>query len=168
MKAFTLIELIMTLVIIGALVWVGTAATLSGIDAWGFFIQRKEILTDGRMAMDRMIREIRMIRDLTSVTAANSSTFSFVDINGSSIVFSVSSDVINRTENSFTNGLVGNVSGLTFTYLDSGGSQIITPLVSPFETDIRGIRIEVSLAKGSGRPASRPLNLRSEVWPRNL
>jgi Tfp pilus assembly protein PilW len=163
-KALTLIEVILTLVILSIVIWIGIASMLSGIDTWSFFTQRKDILNDGRMALDRMLREIRMTKDTTSVTTANSTTFRFMDMNSNDIAFSINSGTINRTENGTTNGLLSNVSSLTFVYYDANDAVITTPVVVPSETDIRRIRVAISLSKGT----SDTLNLQSDVSPRNL
>lgn len=163
-KAFTIIELIMMLVVLAVVVWIGIAAMLSGIDTWGFFAQRKELLGDARMAMDRMLRETRAIKNKTSVATANSATFRFTDVNNNDITYAISSGVISRTQNGTTNTLLVNVANLTFTYYDSVGAVIGVPVVSPSETDIRRVRIAVALSKGT----SRTVNLQSDVWPRNL
>jgi len=163
-KAFTLIELVVTIAVLAVLAWLGLAATLSAVDTWGFLTQRKEILIDGSAAMDRMTREIRETKNSTSVTAANSTTFAFTDINNNSITFTINSGVINITENGATNGLSSNVTGLTFTYYDSNNSVIASPIVAPSATNIKRVRINITLSKGT----SRPVNLESDVWPRNL
>lgn len=163
-KAFTLIEVILTLVLLSIVIWIGIAAMFSGMDTWSFFTQRKDILSDGRMAMDRMLREIRMTKNTTSVTTANSGTFRFTDTANKDITYTLSSSVVNRTQDGVTNGLLGSVSSLSFTYYDADGSVIATPVVAPSATNIRRIRILIAMSKGT----SRPVNLRSDVWPRNL
>lgn len=154
----------MTLVVVGILVWIGTAAMLGGIDAWGFFSQRKDLICDGRMALDRMGRQIRMTKDAASVITANSAAFRFTDANNNDITYTLSGGVINQTENGVTNGLLSNADSFTLTYYDSAGAVIPAPAVAPSQTDIRRVRIAVSLSKGT----SRTVNLQSDVWPRNL
>ena len=163
-KSFTLVELIVSLVLLGIFSWIGISVMFTGVDIWGFFSQRKEILADARMSIDRMSREIRMIKNNTSVTTADSSVFRFTDINNNDIIFVLSSGLINRTENGVTNGLLSDVTGLTFTYYDSNGSVIASPLVSPSQTNIRRVRIDITLSKG----ASQAVNLRIDAWPRSL
>jgi len=164
MKAFTIIELVITLVVIGILVWVGIAAMFCGTDGYIFFAQRKEMLADARMSLDRMSREIRMVKNITSITTATQTTFSFIDTSDKNITFSISSGVINRIEDGVTNSLLGDVDSLTFTYYNAGDSVIASPIVSPAETDIRRIKISITISKEQGRT----LNLQSDITPRNL
>jgi prepilin-type N-terminal cleavage/methylation domain-containing protein len=163
-KSFSLIELVVTMSVLAVLAWLGFSATLSAVDTWGFLTQRKEILMDGSSAMDRMTREIREVRNSTSVTTANSTTFVFTDSNNSSIVFTINSGVINITENGATNGLLSNATAMAFTYYNSNNTVIATPAVAPSATNIKRVRINITLSKG----ASRPMYLQSDVWPRNL
>lgn len=163
-KSFTLIELVITIVVLAVMGWMGISAMLSGVDSWLYFTQRKELLVNGRMALDRASREIRMVKNATSVLTANSTTFRFIDLYDKDITYTISSDVINRTEDSFTNGLLSNVTNLIFTYYDSNNSIIGSPVVFPSQTNIRRVRIAMSLLKGD----SQTLNLQTDVWPRNL
>mgnify|MGYP001598238381 CR=1 FL=1 len=163
-KSFTLIELVITMAVLVAMGWMGISALLAGVDSWSMFIQRKELLSDGRMAVDRMAREIRMIKNITSVLTADAAAFSFTDTNNNNLSFTLNSSVIERAENEATNGLLDNVSNLSFTYYDTNNSVILTPAVSPLETNIRRIRISITLLKG----ASRQVNLQTDTWPRNL
>jgi len=137
---------------------------LSGIESWSVFAQRKELITDGRMAMERMLREIRMIKDTTSILTAGAATFEFVDTNDNDIVFTFSAGAITRAENGTTNTLLGNVSSVTFTYYDTNNAAIASPVVSPSATNIRRAEILISMSKGE----SGIVNLKSDVRPRNL
>ena len=163
-KSFTIIELVITMTVLVVIGWLGVSALLSGVDSWSMFNQRKELLTDGRMALDRMAREIRMVKDKTSILTADAVIFSFVDADDNTLSFATNLSVIERTENSTVNGLLDNVTNLSFTYYDANNSVIVTPVVSPSETNIKRIRINISLNKGS----SHALNLETDAWPRNL
>ena len=163
-KSFTLIELVITMTVLVVMGWLGVSALLSGVDSWSMFNQRKELLTDGRMALDRMAREIRMVKDKENILVADPAAFSFVDVDNNTISFTINSSVVERAENLTVNGLLGNVTNLSFTYYDASNSIISTPVISPSETNIRRVKINISLSKG----ASRDLNLETDAWPRNL
>lgn len=163
-NSFTIIELIITMTVLAFMGWLGISALLSGTDSWLMLNQRKEIMTDGRMAMDRMAREIRMIKDKTSVLTADAAALSFVDIDNNTISFALNSSVLERTENSTANGLLDNVASLSFTYYDANNSVIAAPIVSPLETNIKIIQINISLSKGP----SQVMYLQVKSWPRNL
>jgi prepilin-type N-terminal cleavage/methylation domain-containing protein len=160
---FTLVELIVVIAIIGIIASIVGFILLGAVDAWTFKITRSDILWDGRLAMERMVREIREIRNLTSVVTANSSQFRFINADDVDITYSVTSTNLNRTEDGNANILAADVSSLGFTYYDANGDTIATPAVSPSETNIRRVRINLTLTKNG-----KNLYLQSEGVPRNF
>jgi prepilin-type N-terminal cleavage/methylation domain-containing protein len=162
-RGFTLIEIIIVITILGIIAGVVGFILLSTIDAWTFKFNRFELLSDGRLAMNRMLREIREIKDLTSVTTASSSQFRFTNVNDVDVTYSLSSTNLNRTEDGTANVLAGNVSSITFTYYDANGDVISIPTVSPGTTDIRRVRINLTFTK-----AGENVYLQSESVPRNF
>ena len=93
------------------------------------------------------MREIRTIRNSTSVTTASAAQLRFIDTNNTDITYSLSSTNLNRTANGTANLLAENVSSLAFTYYDSSGTVIPVPTVSPSATNIRRVRVSLTLTK---------------------
>ena len=146
-KGFTLIELVIVITIIGITASILGFMLLGTIKAWTFKFNRNDILWDGRLALDRMTREIRTIKNSTSITTATSSQFRFTDAGNKDITYSLSSTNLNRTENGTANLLAGDVSSLAFTYYNSSDTVIPSPVVSPSATDIRRVKINLTLTK---------------------
>jgi len=146
-KGFTLIEVIITITVVGIVSVIIGSMLLGIVKAWTFKFNRNDMLWDGRLALDRMTREIRTVKDSTSVTTATSSQFRFTDTGNKDITYSLSSTNLNRTENGTVNLLAENVSTLTFTYYNSSDAVIPNPAVSPSATDIRRVRINLTLTK---------------------
>lgn len=161
-RGFTLVELVIVITIVGIAAAVAGSMLLGTIDAWTFKFNRNDIIWDGRLAIDRMTREIRAVRDNTSVTTASSTQFRFTDAGNKDITYSLSSTDLNRTEDGVTNLIAENVSSLAFTYYDASESPIPTPTVSP-TTDIRRIRINLTLTKNG-----QNVYLQSDSVPRNF
>ena len=113
--------------------------------------------------MDRMTREIRTVRDDASVATASSGQFRFIDAGDKDITYSLSSTNLNRTENGTANLLAENVSSIAFTYYDAGGTAIPAPTVSPSATDIRRVRINLTLTKNG-----EDVYLQSDSSPKNF
>lgn len=162
-KGFTLIELVIVITIIGIISGVVGYILLGTVQGWTFKASRNDLLWDGRLAMNRMVREIREIKDSTSVTTADSSQFKFIDMHDTDITYSINSTILNRTEGGTSNKIAENVSAIVFTYYSSSGSTITTPLVAPLSTDIRRIKIDLTLTKGGEN-----VYLQSEGVPRNF
>lgn len=160
MKAYTLIELIIVLVVIGIVAGAGVPIMLETADAW--FISSKfqdNAVSNAMLASSRMSREIRRLLNDASVTTATASAFSFTDIGSNSITYNLSSTSLMRNSDT----LAENVSALTYTYYDDNGNAIATPVVSPNNTDIRRIQVNFSILAGSNT-----LNFQFGVRPQNL
>ncbi len=161
---FTLIELVIVITIIGIITGVVAFTLLGAVDAWTFKFNRSELLSDGRLAMNRMVREIREIKNRGNVTKAKSSEFRFINTSDVDIKYKLDNgDLLNRTEDGTKNLLAEYVSDLTFTYFDSSGATIAIPDTSPDATDIRRIRIDMTFTK-----SGENVYLQSQSVPRNF
>ena len=158
-KGFTLIELIIVIVILGIIVAIGAPLLLSVSDSLAFLVARTAIDQAADIALSRMTREMRRLKDDSSVNTATSSQFSFDDVNSNTISYSLSSTDLMRNSDI----LASDVQNLSFTYYDDSGSTISTPVVSPQETDIRSIEISCEF-----QSSGETLYYKSQVRPRNL
>ena len=161
-KGFTLVELVIVITIAGIAAAIVGTILLGTVKAWTFKFNRGDILWDARVAIDRMTREIRTVRNNASVTTASSGQFRFIDAGNVDITYSLSSTNLNRTENGTANLLAENVSSLSFTYYDAAGTVIPSPTVSP-TTNIKRVRINLTLIKNG-----QTLYLQSDSMPRNF
>ncbi len=158
-KGLTLIELVMTISIVGILVSGSMLYIKQVIDLWDFMSFRNEIVSDGRMALTRMSREIRQISNSTSVLNANSTRFNFADVNNGNIDYYFSSPNLMRNNDTLASG----VSNLTLTYYNLTNQPITNPLISPQATDIQRIKIRLEMFSGNQNKT-----LETQVYPRNL
>lgn len=162
MKGFTLIEIVMVIVLLSIIAGIGVPLLIAVNDGWLIAKRRNQLSEGARVSIDRMIREMRMVSNLTSVVAANSTRFQFVDISNNNITYDLNNSTIRRTISGTVDILVAEVSSLDFTYYNLNGSTISTPVVGPSDTDIRRIEIDFTLTNSSN------LSFFSQVSPRNL
>ena len=162
----TLIELVLGMVLIGIIALVVANALSTGIT--GFFVvdNRKEALDQARIAMDRMAKEIRNVRNSTSVTTGIATQFCFTDTEGVQINYSYSGTDIKRDTGNCTAGngatLATNIAAtFSFAYIQANGTPDSTfSSVSPVTKRIRIVIPSTVLGE--------TVELQTEVWPRNL
>lgn len=166
----TLIEMILSIILIGI---------IGVIAAQAFLFSTKSVMTGNavreatqvnRMALDRMVREIRTVRDNRCVETANASTVKFVDSENNTIEYSWAGAGSPLMRNA--DSLVPNVSSLIFTYYSNAGVDItaLPPMVCATPcapacavTDIWSINIDLTTQTGA-----ETMRLRSQVHPRGF
>jgi type II secretory pathway pseudopilin PulG len=161
-SAFSIIELVMVIVLVSIIFAVTAPLMLAIGSGWQLAQARNELSASAMVAMDRMMREIRQVKNNTSVITAGSSSFSFVENNSNTVTYNVSGGHLMRTVGATANQLADYVSALSFTYYNAAGSVIAVPVVSPSATDITRIVIDLTFLSGTS------LSFESGVSPRNL
>lgn len=115
---FTLVELIITIVLIGIIAGVAAMLILQGVKGYSDEEIRSDLTNQARLAIERMAREIREARDCTDITSMAPGTFTFTGIDGVAVTFTTSG--ANLTRNGTT--LASDVSALDFAYLRRSGA----------------------------------------------
>lgn len=170
----TLIELVITMVLISIVAYIVANAMSTGTKAFFTTDYRKEALDQGRIALDRMAKEIRNLKSSSStdIGTASATEFCFKTIEDKimSYRYDSGSKTIIRTDLSGTdvsavcpasggNTIANNITSFEFKNADATG----TPL------DITGIatnrRIVIAL---TSTKSDQGVSLQTEVWPRNL
>jgi prepilin-type N-terminal cleavage/methylation domain-containing protein len=155
----TLIELIIVITVVGILA-AGSASYISGIvDSWTFLSFRSDVVSQSRLALSRMTREMRDIKNSTAVLFATGTYLRFIDSSNATINYTVTSNNLMRN----SDVLAAGVSRLAFTYYDKTKTVIPAPIVAPSNTDIYMIGISLNVTSGS---ESKSVGTR--VFPRNL
>jgi len=151
----TLVELVIVMVILGILAAIGSGILLESADIFVLAKARRDVLAEGRYAIERISREIREeiedpAADITSFTATN---FTFTDPDSNSISFFQSGSTLLRNSDL----LASSIDSLSFSYLEADGTTAAAA------ADIWRIGISLTLAAGG-----ESTTLRSEVFPRNF
>ena len=164
-KGFTLVEAIIVITIVGIIGSIGVASILTATDAVAFLTVRSHMDQSADVAMSRMAEEIVRLRNDASITVANVNQFSFIDIDGNSISYSLSGIDLIRTTLTSSDILASDVGGLTFRYFADDGNELVVPggiILSPL-TNIRRIQVLLTLQGGS-----YTFEYQTQVRPRNL
>ncbi len=123
---FTLIEVVITLIVIGVLATIG--ATLMSRGFLSYFVGREIARDDaqGRLALERMARELRTVRSTADLNIGVANQITITDFNQNVIVYRRNAGT-SQLERSQDGGatfqpLADNVSTLTISYLRNDGT----------------------------------------------
>jgi prepilin-type N-terminal cleavage/methylation domain-containing protein len=153
---FTLVETVMTIVIVGILAGLAAMIIMQGVRAYSDEQVRSDVHYQARLAVERIAREARLIRSCADIIgpANPSNTLSFTDINGTAVAFSVAGSNLLRGPDLLASGIT---SAQPFRFLDTAGNPT---------TACPGIwYVEIDVIDTQG---SESLQMRSRVHPRNF
>src|SRR5262245_31468566 len=148
---FTLPELIIIIVVVSIAALAFSAMFIEAVRTYQFVDVEKGMLQEARYAEERIARELRRVRNNTSVTAATPRTFTFVDRDNATVSFSwsgVSGADLLYTKNGSSRTLAQSVDSLAFQYWKQNGAAAV-PTVSPSATDIWRVTVYLRLVRGS-------------------
>lgn len=157
-RGFTLIEIIIVIVILSIVSVVTINFLVNSLKTYSMMVNQKTLLDEGKLAMERMCRDIRNAQSITTPAAGGS---------GSQIIFSrthaTAQDVASET---ITFQLTG--STLEKVKTSPAETRAMADNVSSF-TVTRGatddeMKIVLTLALGSGENVT----LQTKVYPKNL
>ena len=156
-EGFTLIELVITIVLVGIMAGIGALLLREGTRAYISADVRADLTNQGRVAIERMAREIREIRSRTNADipgCCSATTLSFNDIAGNPIAYDVAGSTVRRNLTALASG---DAVSLSFTYYQSNGTPAVTAAT------VWVIQIDLTVTKNG---ESQPLRIR--VHPRNF
>jgi prepilin-type N-terminal cleavage/methylation domain-containing protein len=146
---FTLFEMIVVIVLTAVIFAVG--GLLLGHSFQSFVTARDDenVGAQGRVALERMEREIRAVRtqDANGMTTLQANNFQFIDTDGNTVGFYYNSGAgqVMRSDGTNTYPLADNVTAMNYEYTDSGGNVLTIP---PTATSVYGITVSLAVAKG--------------------
>ncbi|HYQ95622.1 MAG TPA: prepilin-type N-terminal cleavage/methylation domain-containing protein [Candidatus Eisenbacteria bacterium] len=153
---FTLPELLIVIVVASVVALAFSAMFIEAVKTYQFMDAEKDMLEDARYAEERVARELKRVRDNTSINTAAATTLTFVDRGSATVSFSwsgVSGADLFYTKNGSSQTLAKGVDSLAFRYWKQDGTAAV-PVVSPSATDIWRVTIYMRLVKGSQTVAS--------------
>lgn len=147
---FTLVELTIVVVVVSIAGLVLADVFRHSVEAYRLVDVEAGLVQEARYAEERMTREIRLVRDATSLTAAGPRTIAFVDPAAASVTLSWSgvpgADLLYARDGA-PQVLASGVDSLAFSYWREDGTKA-APLVSPQPTDVRRVTVYLRLARG--------------------
>ena len=140
-RGFSLSELLVVAAVVGILMSGIVTLQQQGVQAYVAGSNRVETQQNARVAVELMVRELRSARAVTTVGSATDLTF--VNQNGETVRYQLSSTTLNRTQSGVTRVLAGGVQSLAMTYYSvfNVGSGTYTTTSTP--SQVRVIRIQM-------------------------
>jgi prepilin-type N-terminal cleavage/methylation domain-containing protein len=165
-RGVTLIELAITIAIVGILAGVSGMFIKQTVDLWSYMTFRNDVVSLGRLALARMEREIRLIKDSNAITIAEAARLQFTDINNNVIEYRWDPATALLYRN--TDVLVSQVQQLKFCYYQQDNNPVCTPgcacAVSAGNlSNIFRIRLEIVIKSGT-----QTKFLKTQIVPRNI
>jgi len=157
-RGFTLIEMVITIMVLSIASAVGLHFLVSSARIYTMSANQKVLLDEGRLTLERMCRDIRDARAITSPAAGGSGNLiTFTRTNATAqdnanenITFQLTANTLEKvkTAPAVTNAMAANVSAFTVTRGAMNDE----------------IQIDLTLLLGSGENVT----LRTKVYPKNL
>lgn len=161
-KGFTLIEAVITIVIVGVISGIAAMIILQGMRAYTKEQNLSGVHYQARQAMERMAREIRLIRSTTDITASTATNLQFTDVNGSTLGFQWTIPILNRWNGASNDILASGVAAFSFSYYKNDNTVAVLP------ADL-GLLWFIDIAMTSqSQQGPETLQMRTRVHPRNF
>ncbi|MFH1702857.1 MAG: prepilin-type N-terminal cleavage/methylation domain-containing protein [Nitrospirota bacterium] len=158
-KAFTLIEVVVVIVILSIVSVITINFLINSLKIYTMTVNQKTLFDEGKLALERMCRDIRDGRSITSPASGGSgSSITFIrnnataqDVAAENITFCLTGTTLEKVKASpvATSSLASNVSTFTVTRGAAGNDEITLVLT-------------LSLASGEN------VTLQTKVYPKNL
>ncbi len=175
-RGYTLAELLTAMAVLGLLL-AGLFLTLQqGQTVYAFGAGRAEVQQNARVALERMLREVRTA---TKITTANASsvTFEFLDESNTlvTVAYTLNGTALQRNQTAPAPAapqpetLIGGVSSLALTYFDLNNTQLASPVAaaSVYGVDISLTTRSEDTTLASYAPANRQAVVAGRVKLRN-
>lgn len=136
-RGFTLIEIVLVIALLGIISVAVMRFYGNSLVATQTMQNTSDALWQARLALERMVIDIRSIRSTADITAYTASNLAFTDINNSSFNYNLSGTNLLCNSQVLANG----INSLTFTYYDKSG--VITATLA----NIRYVKIAITVIK---------------------
>jgi prepilin-type N-terminal cleavage/methylation domain-containing protein len=157
-RGFTLVELVVVIVIIGVIAGIAAMIIMQGVRLHSDERARSNVHHQARIAVERMAREIRLIRSRSDLTTMTNTNLRFFDISGNAVGFQWMNPDLNRWDGATDAVLATGITAFGFNYYQQDG--IAAALAA---ADVWFVEINLSAQVGG-----ETVQMRTRVHPRNF
>lgn len=151
-KGFSLIELVMVILLLGIIAGVIAMPLMEGTKGWFQATTREGITESGRIAIERMMREIRNTArkadNTPCISAATATSIRYCDFGNLTTTFSRAGASAPYTVQRNGVDLVNDVTSLDINYYNRTNGEMTRPVTFPNITSITRVSIEIVSTKG--------------------
>ncbi len=167
-RGFTLIEMVMVIIVLSVLTGLGANLLASGFRAYFMGQDLSEGNWHGRVAMERMTRELREARAPADLTIVPATEITFIRSDNVAVRYCLAgvgtcpagpANTLMRISGPLQDPLADNISALDFTYLQGDG--VNAPIAPP--ADVRYVTVAVTVTLGDTN-----FILRDTIRPRSF
>lgn len=158
-KGFTFVEYILVVALAGVICLALAQVVIITMRTWDIALSGAVMIDQTEVSFSRMAREIRQMKNYTSLINADSTRIRFVDINDVDTTYRLYEGRIERN----SKACIDEVDSLTFQYLDKNGAVISSPVENPSSTNVRMVRITMTIS-----PGNQSLTVQTTVRLRNV
>lgn len=166
---FSLAEILAAIAILALVVGTIVTVQLQGQQAYLLGAHRVEVQSNGRGALDLMIRELRSAQRLTVLGGATDLTF--LDAAGVTIRYRLTATTLQRTVSGVASPLAGGVESFSMTYYSAYDPVSNTGTITTAPGEVAGISIQLTTRTedtvAPGSPGDQRMRLISMVYLRN-
>lgn len=156
-RGFSLVELILSIIIIGIMAVAMGRILGIGIDSYSLVVDRREMLQRGRLAMNMMTNELQTIQDpATEIASISATQISFTNADSEAVTYQVSGGSLLRNGQTLASDVDAS-SGFAYYTLNNA--------VTADPTQVYRIGITLVIDLGSSQSGS--ITLESDVYLRN-
>ena len=152
-SGYTLVEMILVTVVLGIVGMASSYVVLESMRAYARVAPHVDASYQGRLATERIQRDVRNLADTASIAAFTATDFSFVVSSGESVSYSYAGADLLRNGSPVAEV----VSSCAFSYLSRSGSPALVP------EDLHLVDVRLALASADG-----DLQASITVFPRRL
>ena len=169
-RGFSLAELLVVCAVLGVMMAGLLVIHAGGTSAYVIGSSRVAAQQNGRVALEMMVRELRSAQSISAVTGSTDITF--VDLNGATIRYQLSSGILNRIVDGTSTPLIGGVTSIDFTCYSKFNDPIGAVTTTTTPASVVAIRIRLTtgseVAVASYADANQHATMESWVRLRNL
>ncbi len=156
-RGFSMVELVVTVAVSAIVAGMMARLLSAGVDTYKYVTHRKDALYDGRIAVQRMAREIRQIASSDSILFAEQDSLRFYKQGGESISLALNGTTIDL------NGqpLIESIRNFQFQYYSDKGKLLQTPVFNRSRIWKIGFKFTIEIKQQS-------MSFSHEIKPRNF